>query len=96
MTKNKAVKPEDILPDGTDHAFRNGEIIRKGTVAAFLANIDILENPHSSAEQIQMALQTMQELAPGVVAVGLHKHVVFKNSQVEKILVNVSSKFLTE
>jgi hypothetical protein len=30
----------------------------------------------------------MQELAPAVIAIGLHKHVVFKNSQAEQILID--------
>jgi hypothetical protein len=30
----------------------------------------------------------MQELASAVVSIGLHKHVVFKNKQVEQILVD--------
>lgn len=29
----------------------------------------------------------MKELAPPVIAIGLHKHVIFKNSQPERILV---------
>jgi len=30
----------------------------------------------------------MKELAPAVIDIGLHKHVIFKNSQVEQILVD--------
>lgn len=30
----------------------------------------------------------MKELAPAVISIGLHKHVVFKNNQVEQILVD--------
>lgn len=86
MINNKSVKPEDILPDGIDNAVINGKNVRKGTIAAFLANTDILENLNSSEQEKQEAINTMKELAPAVIAIGLHKHVIFKNSQAEQIL----------
>ena len=86
----KSVKPEDILPDGVDMANIGGKQVRKGTIAAFLANVDIFEDVHASEEQKQEAFAAMKELAPGVVAIGLHKHVKFKNAQVEKILLETA------
>ena len=82
----KSVKPEDVLPDGVDMANIGGKQVRKGTIAAFLANVDIFENIHANEEQKQEALAAMKELAPGVIAIGLHRHVKFKNPQIEKIL----------
>lgn len=43
--ENNSVRPQDILPDGVDHTSFNGKSVRKGTIAALLANIAILENP---------------------------------------------------
>ncbi|MBX3708236.1 MAG: hypothetical protein KIT56_01005 [Gammaproteobacteria bacterium] len=83
-----SVRPEDILPDGIDNAAINGKIVRKGTIAAFLANADILENQTISDQQKQAAIQTIKELAPTVIATGLHKHVIFKNAQIEQILID--------
>lgn len=88
MQNNTPVRPEDVLPDGADTTIINGKTLRKGTIAAFLANIEILENPQVTEQQKQDALDTMKELAPAVVSIGLHKHVIFKNPQIEKILVN--------
>ncbi len=81
-----SIKPEDVLPDGVDYAIINGKNVRKGSIAAFLANIDILENPNTSQDKKQLAISTMKELAPSVIAIGLHKHVNFKNNVAEKIL----------
>jgi hypothetical protein len=82
------VRPEDILPDGVDNTTINGKMIRKGTIAAFLANADILENKNTTKQQRQEAINMMKQLAPAVVSIGLHKHVVFKNNLVEQILVD--------
>jgi hypothetical protein len=88
MSNNNPVRPEDVLPDGVDATAINGKTVRKGTIAAFLANTDILENLHTTEQQRQEALNMMKELAPAVIAIGLHKHVIFKNSQIEQILVD--------
>lgn len=86
MLHHNSVRPEDVLPDGVDSVSIHGKTVRKGTIAAFLANADILENPNSTEKQKQEAIKTMKELAPGVIAVGLHQHVVFKNREIEQIL----------
>jgi hypothetical protein len=88
---NNPIRPEDILPDGVDSASINGRIVRKGSIAAFLANADILENGNSTAQQKQNAINMLIELAPAVIAIGLHKHVEFKNSQIEQILVKAET-----
>lgn len=89
MANYKPVLPQDIIPDGLDTTNINGKTIRKGTVAAFLANLTILEDPIASLEQKQLAKKTMEDLAPDVVAVGLCKHVTFKNAEVERMLVDL-------
>lgn len=91
-TSTHPIRPENILPDGVDAAAINGKVVRKGTIAAFLANTDILENPNATSQQKQEAINTMKELAPAVIAIGLHKHVIFKNPQAEEILVNAENK----
>lgn len=88
MSDHHSVRPEDILPDGLNQTTINGETIRKGTVAAFLANVDVLEDPNTTAEQRQDIVKALRELASAVIAVGLHKHVTFKNLIVEQILVD--------
>lgn len=87
-----SIKPEDILPDGVDRTNFGGKEIRKGTIAAFLANTNILEDPNASSLQKQQAIAAMKELAPAVIAIGLHKHVNFKNSEAERILIEAANK----
>lgn len=82
------VRPEDILPDGVEGVTIKGKDIRKGTIAAFLANVELLEQQNLTSQQRQSAVDVMKELAPGVVAIGLHHHVVFKNPIVEQILID--------
>lgn len=82
----KAIRPEDLIADGSDYTQINGMQVRKGTVAAFLANIDLLENPNSSTEVKNQALCALNELAPSIVAVRLHHHVNFKNKVAEEII----------
>lgn len=89
LMSKSSIRPEDILPDGVDRALSNGVSVRKGTVAAFLANIEMLEQANNNIAQRQEALMMLKELAPGVVAVGLHRHVVFKNAEVEQILIDL-------
>ncbi len=91
MANIHSVKPEDILPDGIDSTILNGRVVRKGSIAAFLANLEILENPNATEQQKQNAIDTMRDLAPAVITIGLHKHVIFKNEQVEKILVDAEN-----
>ena len=86
MSKINPVRPEDVLPDDVNNVDINGKMVRKGTIAAFLANTDILENPNASAQQKQEAITMMKELASGVIAIGLHKHVIIKNSLAEQNL----------
>ncbi len=86
------IRPEDILADGADTTIINGKVLRKGTVAAFLANIDLLENEHTSEQQKHEALKLLEELAPAIITLGLHHHVIFKNKHVEQLLVDTQRK----
>ena len=71
-----------MLADNKDHASFNGTIIRKGSIAAFIKNVDLLELDAENPG----AMAALKELAPAIVAVGLHKHVTFKNKLVQDLL----------
>lgn len=92
MANYNSVRPEDILADGEDSTSIHGKTIRKGTIAAFLANINVFEHPNTSEKQKNEAFKVMQELAPAVIAAGLHQHVVFKNKEIEQLLINTAQK----
>ena len=81
-----STRPEDILAEDQNSVQLGGAFVRKGTIAAFLKNIDSLEEADLSYEQRETVLQTMRELAPALIAAGLHKHAIFKNTEVQAIL----------
>lgn len=85
----KGISPSDILSDSDDYINLNGVSARKGSIAAFLKNIDILES-EESAEAKEAAFGMLKELAPVIVATSLHKHAVFKNKIVQDVLDNFS------
>jgi hypothetical protein len=83
----KAVLPEDVLSDSKNIAeFSNGVKGRKGSVAAFIKNIEVLENKAAPESEKQKAIEIMKELASVLVSLNLLKHVQFKNPQVQEIL----------
>ena len=89
---NNGIRPDDILSDDQSTTTINGIEVRKGSIAAFLKNIDIIED-HFAPEQHKLdAVQIMKDLAPAVVAAGLHKHAIFRNKIVQDILDKESSK----
>ncbi len=56
-------RPEDILPDGVDTAELNGKTVRKGTIAAFLANAEILEDAQANDATKQAALNGLESIS---------------------------------
>lgn len=85
----KAIKPDDILADTEDFVELNGLTVRKGSIAAFLKNIDLFEDSNSTEAQKAEALKMIKELAPAIIASGLHRHATFKNKTIENILSNL-------
>ena len=80
--KHKAVTPETILPDGADHTIANnpytGEAqkVRKGTVAATIANIAKLntllkDSPKNHKKEIQNSVDVIDDLIPSLMAAGM-------------------------
>lgn len=84
--KTSAVRPEDILSDNASHTSFNGVTVRKGSIAAFLKNIEVIENTKSSKENKEESIKAMKELAPALIAVGVDKHVTFKNKTAQSII----------
>ncbi|WP_157698181.1 hypothetical protein [Legionella clemsonensis] len=87
------VSPENILADGADYAEFKGVQVRKATVAAFIANIELLENAKASPEDKHQAIRVLMDLAPSIVAIGLPQHVHFKNEIVESIIKEAEKQF---
>lgn len=74
---------ENLYPDNVDVAQYKGMSVRKGTMAAIIANIDILEASDSSAVEKSLALEQIKKYAPAVIATGLYEKVTWKNQLVQ-------------
>lgn len=66
-----SVRPEDVLPDGAERASFAGLPIRKGTVAAFIANAQALRDVEPGTEAHHELIATLKELAPQLAAIGV-------------------------
>ena len=82
----EAIRPEDILPDDVNEATVQGVTVRKGSVAAVMANLSILESEESSPSEKTAALSVIKELIPGLIALGFHKHFTFKNAELQTLI----------
>ena len=80
----KAVRPEDVLADGEDFDTLQGIRVRKGTIGAAMRNMELLES--GSNDEKSAARAMIEELAPGLVVLGVHRHFQCRNAEVEAIL----------
>lgn len=71
MTGSPGVRPEDVLPDETNTVTMDDVTVRKGSVAAFVANVKLLEElPPGSPDRPAIEAR-MRALAPALRAVGV-------------------------
>lgn len=65
------MRPDQVLPDDVDHGQFNGVTVRKGTVAAFLANARLWgDRSAGTQERLQAQAQIVEDL-PALRALGL-------------------------
>jgi hypothetical protein len=65
------IRPEDILPDGQDRAVVGTTSVRKGSVAAFVANARLLEEAEAGSPDAEMISAQLRDLAEPLRAIGL-------------------------
>ena len=65
------MRAEDVLPDSTNHVTIDGQLLRKGTVAAFLANARLWLDAGHDAAQHEQAEADMVAALPALRALGL-------------------------
>ena len=83
------IKPEDVLPDGENYAVVHGVSIRKGTMGAALANVDILISESSTVEEKESAKEALKEIALLMKNTSFKKHLAWKNAAVQNIFDSV-------
>ncbi len=89
---NKNIRPEDVLPENENYTVIDGIKVRKGTIAAVLQNAVILSSSLASNSEKEAAKKTITELAPGIVVLGMHEHVTWKNPSIQKIIEDAIKK----
>ena len=65
------MRADQVLPDGVDHGQFSGLTIRKGTVAAFLANARTWTRVEAGADERAQARAQIAEDLPALRALGL-------------------------
>jgi hypothetical protein len=80
------VRPEDVLPEGIDSTAINGLTVRKGSVAAFVANALRLDDLTEGTPEYAALVTQMRELAPALRAIGLLDVFRPRSPAVERIL----------
>jgi hypothetical protein len=73
------MRAQDILPDHADQADFGGTSIRKGTVAAFLANARVWTDPQTSEDARAEAETDMLETLPALRALGVFDVLEIRN-----------------
>ena len=76
------IRPEDILPDGQDRAVVGSTSVRKGSVAAFLANARLLEDAEPGSPAAEAISAQLRELAEPLRAIGLFEVFAIRSSRV--------------
>lgn len=77
--------PEDMIADDGTYFEKNGNQIRKGTMAATIENADILMSDNASKEEKNAALQAIKEMVPTLKAFGLMTHLQWKDNRIQKL-----------
>ena len=65
------MRAQDVLPDSVDQIQFNGVSVRKGSVAAFLANAKVLADASATGEARLEAERDITEAMPALCASGL-------------------------
>lgn len=80
------MQAEDMLPDGQNQVERDGVVIRKGTVGAFLSNAKLWSDATTSALQKQDAEHDIVNALPALRALGLFDVFAIRDSALRKLV----------
>ncbi|WP_317205829.1 hypothetical protein [Janthinobacterium sp.] len=78
--------PEDILADGQQYLDLDGLRLRKGSVAAFMANVLLLDAPDCLPAARERARADLLDLLPGLRALGLFEVFTLKSAAAQAIV----------
>ncbi|MBW4791181.1 hypothetical protein [Pseudomonas tolaasii] len=80
------MRPEDLLPDDQNQTTRDGVVIRKGSVGAFLVNAQAWCDPQTDAAQREIAEKDLLALLPALRALGLFDVFSIRNAGLQRLV----------
>jgi uncharacterized protein len=80
------MRSEDVLPDNVNEVSVAGVRVRKGSVAAFIANARILADQRCSEAARRKAETDIAELLPALSALGLFEVFAIRDSLLEALV----------
>ena len=80
------MRADQILPDDVNHGQFQGVTIRKGTVAAFLANARTWTDAHAGADERAQAQAQIVEDLPSLRALGLFEVLEIRDERLRALV----------
>ena len=80
------MRADQVLPDGVNHGQFNGLTIRKGTVAAFLANAHTWTRTDAGADERAQAQAQIAEDLPALRALGLFEVLEIRDERLRALV----------
>lgn len=80
------MRPEDVLPEAASYANFDGLTIRKGTVAAFLANAQMWLDPKADVVTHAKAEQLMLDAVPALQKLGLFAVLEIRDAELRRLV----------
>lgn len=80
------MRADQILPDDVDHGQFRGVTVRKGTVAAFLANARTWTDARASADERAQAKAQIVEDLPALRALGLFEVLEIRDERLRALV----------
>jgi len=80
------MRADQILPDDVDHSQFQGVSIRKGTVAAFLANARTWTDAHAGADARGQAAREIARDLPALRALGLFEVLQIRDERLRALV----------
>ena len=77
---------QDMLPDAQNQVERDGVVVRKGSVGAFLVNAKVWRDPAADAAARQTAERDMIELLPALRVLGLFDVLAIKDDALRALV----------
>lgn len=80
------MRAEDLLPDDQNQTERQGVVIRKGSVGAFLVNAQAWCDANTDAQQRTVAERDLLALLPALRALGLFEVLMIRDPQLQRLV----------